>query len=155
VSTTITETLYEPIGDVIRTDLQRELPVKLSDFERLAIADAKAVVESEIEQEHARYAESEREWARRFDALESRRSTLSAELRSREQVRPVLCYERLKGGQVELVRRDLDPRDPDSVVERRAASLGEAQRTQPGAPAAAEPAPLEPAVDRKRKVKRP
>jgi hypothetical protein len=32
VTTTITETLYDPIGDVIRTDLQRELPVKLSDL---------------------------------------------------------------------------------------------------------------------------
>lgn len=150
------QTLYDPIGDVLREDVQRELAVKLSDFERLAIAEAKAIAEAELEQLQQRFAEVKREWARRFEDVARRIGAMSTELRSREQVRPVLCYERWKAGQVEVVRRDLDPRDPSSVIERRAASLAESQKALPVAPPAApvEPAPPEPVAEPRRKAKR-
>lgn len=150
------QTLYDPIGDVLREDVQRELAVKLSDFERLAIAEAKAIAEAELEQLQQRFAEVKREWARRFEDVARRIGAMSTELRSREQVRLVLCYERWKAGQVEVVRRDLDPRDPSSVIERRAASLAESQKALPVAPPAGpvEPAPPEPVAEPKRKARR-
>jgi hypothetical protein len=149
------ETLYEPIGDVIREDVERELAVKLSDLDRLGIADAKAAVEDEVRNLQERFAEVKRDWSRRIEDAARRVCAMGAELRSREQIRAVPCYERWRAGQIEVVRRDMDPRDPSSVVERRSGTAGEAQRALP---AAAEPQvevePAPPTVDRKRKAKR-
>ncbi len=144
------ENLYDPIGDVLRDDVQRELAVKLTDVERLGIADSKAAAEAELEQLQVRFAEVKREWARRFEDLARRIGVMRDELREREQLRPVLCYERWKAGQVEVVRRDLDPRDPSSVIERRGATIDEAQRAIPVAQAAATPASAEPKPKAKR-----
>jgi hypothetical protein len=130
---TSTDNLYDPVGDVIRDQIKRELPVRLTDAERLEIAEAKAMAESELDEHSATEADRRREAAKRGEEIEKRIAVMGAELRTREQRRVVLCYERWKAGQVEVVRRDLDPRDPQSVVERRAANLAEAQRAIPDA----------------------
>jgi len=136
-----TEHLYDPIGDVIRDGVPRELLVDLSDSERLQIVEAKSAIELELEAHRTRAAEIRRE-------LERRISTMATDLRARQQRRTVICYERWDNGQIEVVRRDVDPRNPASVVDRRPATIEESQRLLAVAAGAAEPA--EPAGKRKR-----
>jgi hypothetical protein len=133
MTTTSNDNLYETVGDVIRDGIKLELPVRLTDAERLAIAEAKAEAESKLDDHRANLADIKREWGKREEEIEKRIAVMGAELRTREQKRVVVCYERWKAGQVEVVRRDLDPRDTASVVERRAANLAEAQRVMPDA----------------------
>lgn len=130
-TTADTDDLYDTVGDVIREGIKRELPVRLTDAERLEIAEAKALAEAQLDEHSAEEADRRREATKRAEEIEKRIAVMGAELRTREQRRVVLCYERWKAGQVEVVRRDLDPRDPLSVVERRAANLAEAQRAIP------------------------
>lgn len=111
------ENLFSPIGDVVCDGILRDLPVPLSDAERLAIADAKAAAEAELAAIRTRAAEQRR-----------RIASMTSELRERQQRRVVPCYERWVRGQIEVVRRDVDPRDPASVIDRRPATTEESQR---------------------------
>lgn len=132
------DNLFDPIGDVIRAGIKRELPVRLGDRELLEIAIAKASAEAELDEHNANLADMKREQAKIGEDIEKRIATMGAELRQRQQRRVVICYERWNAGLVEVVRQDLDPRNPESVVERRAANLAEAQRAIPD-PEAARP----------------
>jgi hypothetical protein len=63
-------------------------------------------------------------------------------LRERQERRVVVCYERWANGQIEVVRRDVDPRDPASIVDRRPATLEESQHAIAGL-TSAQPAPAD------------
>lgn len=124
---------YEPVGDVLKKGIKRELPVRLTDIERLEIAEAKAKLEAELDEHRAEESDRRREASEREKEIEKRIAVMGAELRTREQRRVVICYERWEAGQVVIVRQDVDPVDAESVVERRAANLAEAQKVMPGA----------------------
>ncbi len=140
------EHLYDPVGDVIADGISRELPVRLTDLERFELADRKAAAEDELAAHQTRMAEVRRELAKQSGELARRIAEMGTALRERQERRVVVCYERWANGQVEVVRRDIDPRDPASIVDRRPATLEESQRAiagltgAPAAPAAdAEP----------------
>ena len=139
-----TDHLYDPIGDVIRPEVLRELPVQLTDQERLQIAEYKAAAEQELEALSKRAAEVRREHVERMKDLERRIAEMGVQVKDRKQSRVVICYERWADGEIEIVRRDIDPRDPSSVIDRRSATIEEAQRALTGVDA-------EPAKERKRK----
>ncbi len=140
------EHLYDLVGDVIADGISRELPVRLTDLERFELADRKAAAEDELAAHQTRMAEVRRELAKQGGELARRIAEMGTALRERQERRVVVCYERWANGQVEVVRRDIDPRDPASIVDRRPATLEESQRAiagltgAPAAPAAdAEP----------------
>ena len=140
------EHLYDPVGDVITDAISRELPVRLTDLERLELADRKAAAEDELAAHQNRMAEVRRDMAKQGGELSRRIAEMGTVLRERQERRVVVCYERWANGQIEVVRRDVDPRDPASIVDRRPATLEESQHAiagltgAPAAPAAdAEP----------------
>jgi len=133
------EHLYDPVGDVIADAISRELPVRLTDLERLELADRKAAAEDELAAHQNRMAEVRRELAKQGGELARRIVEMGTALRERQERRVVVCYERWAHGQIEVVRRDVDPRDPASIVDRRPATIEESQRAiagLTGAPAA-------------------
>jgi hypothetical protein len=127
-----TEHLYDPVGDVLSDGISRELPVRLTDLERLELADRKAAAEDELAAHQTRMAEQRRELAKHGAAIARRIVDMGTALRERQERRVVVCYERWANGQIEVVRRDVDPRDPASIVDRRPASLEESQRALAG-----------------------
>ena len=134
-----TEHLYDPVGDVLADSISRELPVRLTDLERLELADRKAAAEDELAAHQARMAEQRRELAKQGEAIARRITEMGTALRERQERRVVVCYERWANGQIEVVRRDVDPRDPASIVDRRPATIEESQHAiagLTGAPAA-------------------
>jgi hypothetical protein len=140
------EHLYDPVGDVIADAISRELPVRLTDLERLELADRKAAAEDELAAHQNRMAEVRRDMAKQAEAIARRIADMGTALRERQERRVVVCYERWAHGQIEVVRRDIDPRDQASLVDRRPATIEESQRAiagltgAPAAPAAdAEP----------------
>jgi hypothetical protein len=135
-----TEHLYDPVGDVLADGISRELPVRLTDLERLELADRKATAEDELAAHQTRMAEQRRELAKHGEAIARRIADMGTALRERQERRVVVCYERWANGQVEVVRRDIDPRDPASIVDRRPATLEESQHALSGL-SAAQPAP--------------
>lgn len=130
---------YDTVGDVIRDGIPRDLMVRLTDLERMEMADAKSELEDELVALNTRMAEVRREMTKAADAIARRISDMRAALRDKQQRRVMLCYERWDNGQVEVVRRDLDPRDPASVVDRRPATIEEAQRVLAGVAATTSP----------------
>jgi len=147
------EHLYDPVGDVLADAISRELPVRLTDLERLELADRKAAAEDELAAHQTRMAEQRRELAKHGEAIARRIADMGTALRERQERRVVVCYERWANGQIEVVRRDVDPRDPASIVDRRPASLEESQRVLAGLAGTAAPAadadPEEPPAKRK------
>ena len=135
-----TEHVYDPVGDVLADSISRELPVRLTDLERLELADRKAAAEDELAAHQNRMAEVRRELAKQGGELARRIAEMGTALRERQERRVVVCYERWANGQIAVVRRDIDPRDPASIVDRRPASLEESQRVLGGLAAAATPA---------------
>ena len=127
-----TEHLYDPVGDVIAGAISRELPVRLTDLERLELADRKAAAEDELAAHQTRMAEVRRELAKHGEAIAKRIVEMGTALRERQERRVVVCYERWANGQIEVVRRDVDPRDPASIVDRRPATIEESQRAIAG-----------------------
>jgi hypothetical protein len=127
-----TEHLYDPVGDVLADSISRELPVRLTDLERLELADRKAAAEDELAAHQDRMAEVRREMAKHGGDLARRIADMGTALRERQERRVVVCYERWANGQVEVVRRDIDPRDPASIVDRRPATLEESQHAIAG-----------------------
>jgi hypothetical protein len=112
--------------------ISRELPVRLTDLERLELADRKAVAEDEIAAHQHRMAEVRREMAKQGSELARRIGEMGTALRERQERRVVACYERWANGQIEVVHRDIDPRDPASIVDRRPATLQESQHALAG-----------------------
>lgn len=136
----IHEHLYDPVGDVIADAISRELPVRLTDLERLELADRKAAAEDELAAHQTRMAEQRRELAKHGEAIARRIAEMGTVLRERQERRVVVCYERWANGQIEVIRRDVDPRDAASIVDRRPATLKESQHAiagLTGAPSAA------------------
>jgi hypothetical protein len=127
-----TEHLYDPVGDVLADSISRELPVRLTDLERLELADRKAAAEDELAAHQTRMAEQRRELAKHGAAIARRIADMGTALRERQERRVVVCYERWAHGQIEVVRRDIDPRDPASIVDRRPTTLEESQRAIAG-----------------------
>lgn len=64
-----TDHLYDPIGDVIRDDVPRELPVQLTDHERLEVAASKSAAEDELVALRRQYHERAKEVGRRIAEL--------------------------------------------------------------------------------------
>ncbi len=126
------EHLYDPVGDVIADAISRELPVRLTDLERLELADRKAAAEDELAAHQNRMAEVRREMAKQGGELARRIAEMGTALRERQERRVVVCYERWANSQIEVVRRDIDPRDPASIVDRRPATIEESQRAIAG-----------------------
>jgi hypothetical protein len=131
---------------ILADGISRELPVRLTDLERLELADRKAAAEDELADHQTRMAEQRRELAKQGEAIARRIADMGTALRERQERRVVVCYERWANGQIEVVRRDVDPRDAASIVDRRPATLAESQHaiagltSAPAAPAAdAEP----------------
>jgi len=77
-----TDHLYDPIGDVIRDDIPREVQVPLTDLERLAIADSKSAAEVELEALRRQYLDRAKEIGRRI-------AELGGQLRERKQRRVI------------------------------------------------------------------
>jgi hypothetical protein len=100
----------------------------LTDLERLELADRKAATEDALAAHQSRMAEVRREMVKQGEAIAHRIANMGTALRERQERRVVVCYERWASGQIEVVRRDIDPRDPASIVDRRPASLEESQR---------------------------
>ena len=69
------EHLYDPVGDVIAGAISRELPVRLTDLERLELADRKAAAEDELAAHQNRMAEQRRELAKHGEAIARRTPT--------------------------------------------------------------------------------
>jgi hypothetical protein len=133
------EHLYDPVGDVLADAISRELPVRLTDLERLELADRKAAAEDELAAHQTRMAEQRRGLAKHGEAIARRIADMGTALRERQERRVVVCYERWANGQVEVVRRDVDPRDPASIVDRRPATLQESQHAIAGLTSAQPP----------------
>jgi hypothetical protein len=77
-------------------------------------------------------AEVRREMAKQGEAIARRIADMGTALRERQERRVVVCYERWANGQIEVVRRDIDPGDPASIVDRRRGTLEESQRALAG-----------------------
>jgi len=104
-------------------------------------------------------AEVRRDLAKQGEAIAKRIVDMGAALRERQERRVVVCYERWAHGQIEVVRRDIDPRDTASIVDRRPATIEESQRAiagLTGAPPspATDAQPKEPAAKQTRKGRR-
>lgn len=119
--------------DIVKDNITRELPCSLNDLEVLKIARAKAKTEAELEELQDEIKDERSAQAARLEAVEKRIEIMGGEIRTGEQRRPVPCYERFVNGTIEVVRKDTS-----EVIDRRAASLVEAQKVMPmtDAPAA-------------------
>lgn len=118
--------------DIIRKNIKRELPVKLDNSEMLDIAIAKANAEGDLDELQVEFRDVKAEWNQRIEEQEKRIAIMSVELRTKEQKRVVVCFERFRAGTIEVVRDDTK-----DVIERRSASLAEAQKAIPGTDVAA------------------
>lgn len=113
--------------EVTRKGIKRELPVKLETHEMLMIAIAKSKAEAELDEMEAELRDIKADWNQRIDEQERRIAVMGVEIRTSEQKRVVPCYERFRAGTIEVVREDTH-----EIIERRAASLAEAQKALPG-----------------------
>ena len=118
--------------DIIRRAIKRELPCKLTDEERLRIADERSAKEAERDKLKAEAKlDAERRKAQIAD-LEDEIAKKGLEVYTRHQDRTVICDE--------FFRRDLEGsgwvhtirRDTGEEVERRPATVHEMQRHLPG-----------------------
>lgn len=113
--------------DEIHREFERELPVKLQGKELLEVAISKANAEAELEQEEAKFEDVKREWGTKLKNIEKRISTMGTELRTREQRRPVPCFERWRdAGTLEIVRTDTG-----EVIDVRVATMKDKQPNLP------------------------
>lgn len=113
--------------DIHRRGIERELPCKLSNSQLLEIAISKANLEAHLEELEAKFEDVKREWTTQMKDVEKRISTMSGELRTREQRRVIECYERWRdGATLEIVRTDTG-----EVIDVRVATLRDKQPNLP------------------------
>lgn len=112
--------------DIVKDNITRELACELDDRDVLTIARAKAKAEAELEELQEEIDDERTVQKARLEAVEKRIEIMGAEIRTGEQRRPVPCYERFVSGMIEVVRKDTN-----EVIDRRAASLVEAQKVMP------------------------
>lgn len=112
--------------DIVKDNITRELACELNDRDVLTIARAKAKAEAELEELQEEIDDERTAQKARLEAVEKRIEIMGAEIRTGEQRRPVPCYERFVSGMIEVVRKDTS-----EVIDRRAASLVEAQKVMP------------------------
>jgi len=112
--------------DIVKDNITRELACELNDRDVLTIARAKAKAEAELEELQEEIDDERTAQKARLEAVEKRIEIMGAEIRTGEQRRPVPCYERFVKGMIEVVRKDTS-----EVIDRRAASLVEAQKVMP------------------------
>lgn len=124
--------------DIVKRDIMRELPCKLTDEQLLEVAINKAEAEAALEELESDFKDVKEEWSVRIAQSEKRIAEMGAELRTKEQKRVIKCYERFVAGTIEVVRSDTK-----EVVERRAANLSEAQRALPATDAKADAAKVQ------------
>jgi hypothetical protein len=114
--------------DILRKNIQRELPCPLTNDERLqrAIeASKRRAARGELEAT----LDAAKEAAKKAIADdEAALERLDNAVRDGREKRLIACYERFRSGTVELVRDD-----NGEIVETRAATMAEAQRQLPGA----------------------
>lgn len=114
------------VEDIIKRDIMRELPCKLTDDSLLKVAIKKAEAEAELEEMRDDFKDVKDDWGTRISDAEKRIAEMGAQLRTKEERRVIKCYERFVSGTIEVVRDDTK-----QVIDRRAASLAEAQRSLP------------------------
>jgi hypothetical protein len=117
----------ENTEEITRKGIQRELPVKLTPPELLTIAITKSKAEAERDELCAEFRDVKSDWNGRMEQLDNRIKAMGMTLRTQEERRVVTCHERFKAGTIEVVREDTG-----EVVERRAATMAEAQKVIPG-----------------------
>lgn len=120
--------------EIHRTGIERELPCKLTTPELLEIAISKANAEEYLEEQQAKLEDLKREHGNAIKETEKNIARMGQELRTREQRRPVECFERWRdGGTLEVVRSDTG-----EVIDVRVATLRDKQGELP---TDSEPAP--------------
>ncbi|HWU85761.1 MAG TPA: hypothetical protein VN253_00695 [Kofleriaceae bacterium] len=117
-----------PAPDVHRTNIQRELPVKLDDEQLLLVAMNKAMLEDELDQLEQDFGDAKEDWKKRIEDKEAEIALRRKELKDKARRSLVDCYERWRGNVIEVVRSDTG-----EVVDSRAATLKDTQQTIPGA----------------------
>lgn len=113
--------------EIHRRGIERELPCQLTNQQLLEIAISKSNLEAYLDELGAKFEDAKREWQTQIKEVEKRISTMSAEIRTREQRRVIECYERWRdGATLELVRTDTG-----EVVDVRVATLKDKQGELP------------------------
>jgi hypothetical protein len=112
--------------EIHRTDIRRELPVKLTDEEMFEIHLHKCKLEDQLEEAEQDLADVKADWKTKIEVLESQIAEKRGWLRTGEQKRVVKCYERWRGNLLEVVREDTS-----AVVDTRTSTLKD---TQPDLP---------------------
>lgn len=118
-------------GEVHRSGIKRELPVKLSFEDMLDVAINKSKLEDEVEKKETDFGLVKDKHKTELGELEAKIAVLREHLRNGERRTVVECFERWKGNLLELVRTDTG-----DVVETRTATLKDTQADLPAMAAA-------------------
>lgn len=124
--------IIDPNSDVVRRNIKRELPCRLSEEEFTRIARQRATKEAERDELEADLAKEKKRRQDQIDELDDEISKMGRELRTGEQDRTVPCNEvfhRASDGTGWIHTIRLDTLDE---VERRPATAHETQRYLPG-----------------------
>lgn len=118
--------------DVLRRNIKRQLPVKITDDYALAMSRQRTVVEGQLDEEVAEFAQAKDDHKAKVIKLEDEIKRLRSIIRSNHEDRPVLCVEVYRreegnGGFVDTYRTDTGER-----IEERSITIAEAQRLLPG-----------------------
>lgn len=131
MATTVTPST-PPIFDIVRRGIKRALPCKLTDAEFMQIAKQRVDKEALLDQIEADFNKLKTKHKTQVEELADEIGKARKELHSGEQDRTVLCteiFERAEDGTGWVVTLRTDTTE---AVERRPATISEAQRYLPG-----------------------
>lgn len=123
--------MTKPTGEIHRTGLMRELPVKLDLQDMVDVATNKSMLENERDKIELKAKEAAKVAKAEVEALDERIATLRAQLIAGERRTVIECFERWRGNLLEVVRGDTN-----AVVETRTATLKDTQADLPAMAAA-------------------
>jgi hypothetical protein len=113
-------------GETIGNEFVRELPVVLTEEEKQSYGKQLAEKVNEQALLEDRKKQANAEWSTKIKKVDIEITRLASARSKGEELRPVKCFERLKGNVVEIVRVDRD-----EVVESRAAEMRDLQTEFP------------------------
>lgn len=120
--------------DIVHDNIQRMLPVRLTDGEITKFARSLGSLFAERDEAEKDAKRESEKHKTKLKELEDKIEKNARICQAGEEQRPVLCYTRIRGSNYETVRKDTG-----EIVESRSASLAELQKPLPHVPE--QPAP--------------
>lgn len=112
--------------DILNDNLMQQLPVKLTDAALVEISRQHSKLLLFIDETEKEAKREKKKWDDRIADLDENLRAMAKVLKAGEEQRPVACYVRLNGSNVETIRKDTN-----EVVLERPANLSELQRNLP------------------------